>query len=264
MYRVGTQQAVYGKTRGHAQAWAAATLQSRNPLLWLDASADQSADGAAESPAMHVASAAQTNASKRPTLDGDGWSATGGPCYDFDGVDDDWQCGSAVNLSGMDAAAIVASCSFDPTTTTGILWEYTASATGNNGVYAAFRRDGGQDHPFGVLGVNGGNYSGRYISGDYANEEGVLVASYDRAGGSQDAEIDLRWQGSSDNTDQGSATVSGNFDAGADSWIGARNNGSLYWKGKIRELLVYGGFDAFGADLLTAIERAAQHRAGKL
>lgn len=209
------------------------------PECWLDARDYQGGDGTVETPAMRAATATQPTSSKRPTFDRDGFG-DGGPCFTFDGSDDVWACGTSIELSGT-ACAMYATCSATDTGTTGEIWEYTTGATlGVNGAYIAFRVDGGDYHPFVVVG-GAADYAGSYLAGDYEGVEGCLSSVVDRNESTELAQCGGKWNGVAFDVENGTDPIAGgNFAAGQSSWIGARNNGSaLPFGGSLRELVIF-------------------------
>ncbi len=208
------------------------------PEGWLDAADQTAGDGTLQTPVMRAGGATQATAGKRPTMDSDGGNA-GLPTFDFDGVDDCWECGTTVDIGGGTRCGLFAVVNATDTGTTGVVWEYTASATTTNGAYIAFRLDGGNYHPFAVCG-DAVAYAGAYLSGDYDGNWGVISSVQDRGGASQLAQVGGEWEGAPFDTTNGLGLASGTYLAGQSSWIGARNNGALLpFGGSLSELVVY-------------------------
>jgi len=236
-----------------------ATLNA-NPVGWLDALDYGAGEGAVQTPVMKVGSATQANAPQRPFYSKDSWSSDNGPAYNFIAVANMvWGCGTSIDIGGGRGCTIIAACNFTATGTTGQIWEYTTAATGADGAYIAFRRDGGVDHPFAVNGSFGA-YSGGYLVGSYAGADGVIVSAQDRSLGTQLLQVGGEWEGSGFNLENGTGVVAGTYAAGASSWIGARNNGtSAPWNGKLRELVVCA--TKLNADQLASVVRSVRWRA---
>lgn len=219
-------------------------------LGWLDARDYGLGGTLVETPVMRAGSSTQALASKQPLYLANAWTGDGGPCFAFDGANDCWQCGTSIDIGGLSECTLIAVCNATATITTGEIWEYTTGATlGVNGAYIAFRIDGGDYHPFAVLG-DAATYAGSYLAGDYDGLNGCLAAFMDRAEGSQIAEGGGTWEGAAFDTQNGTGLTTGNFAAGQSSWIGARNNGAAApFGGQLRSLTIYNSKLSGGAQV---------------